>query len=197
MFSKETYTARRKKLMSQLGTGLILLPGNLEVGMNYRDNTFRFRQDSNFLYFCGIDQPGLALLLDIDAGKTWLVGEEISLDHIIWMGPQPTLASLAEKNGLSGVISVEKMVDLFKNRPVHFTPPYREDRNFQLAKWLKIRPEMVEKKASIALCKAIIALRQHKSAEEIERDRIRARDRQRQSRARLRQGKKGADDDNG
>lgn len=167
MFSKKTYSDRRSALQKSLGSGLILLPGNLEVGMNYRDNVYRFRQDSNFLYFCGIDQPGLALLMDAESGKSWLVGEEVTIDHIIWMGPLPTLASLAEENGLAGVISFEKMMDLLKNRPVHFTPPYREDRIFQLAKWLKIRPEAVEKKASLALSKAIIALRHHKTAEEI------------------------------
>ncbi len=167
MFSKETYANRRKALMSKLGESQILLPGNLEVGMNYRDNTYRWRQDSNFLYYCGIDQPGLALLMDATSGQAWLVGEEISIDHVIWTGPQPTLASLAERVGLAGVISFEKMVEKLTGRPALFTPPYREDRIFQLSKWLKIRPELVSKKSSKALCLAIIAQRHHKTAEEI------------------------------
>lgn len=173
MFSTETYQTRRNRLKKAVGQGFILLPGSLEVGMNYRDNTYHFRQDSNFLYFGGIDQPGLALLLDCESGQEWLVGEEITLDHVVWMGPQPTLASLAERVGLGGgVLSVsafqEKMeVARRAKRAVLFTPPYREDRHFQLAKWLKTRPEFIEKKASTVLAKAIISIRQHKTTEEI------------------------------
>jgi Xaa-Pro aminopeptidase len=173
MFSAKTYATRRQKLMKSVGNGLILLPSNEEVGMNYRDNTFRWRQDSNFLYFAGIDQPSLAILMDADAGQAWLVGEEITIDHIIWVGPQPTLSSLAEKVGFAGVLSFEKMVEKIRSaqnskRIVHFTPPYREDRTLKLADWLKINPKLVEKKASLTLQKSIISLRQHKSSEEIE-----------------------------
>ena len=59
MFPASTYVERRKRLASQLGSGLVLLPGNDEAPMNYPDNTYPFRQDSSFLYFFGLDAPGL------------------------------------------------------------------------------------------------------------------------------------------
>ena len=49
MFSKETYKARREALKKSVGSGVLLFLGNEEVGMNYADNTYRFRQDSTFL----------------------------------------------------------------------------------------------------------------------------------------------------
>lgn len=51
MFSSETYTKRQQKLLNQVDSGIILLPGNEESPMNYTDNQYRFRQDSTFLYF--------------------------------------------------------------------------------------------------------------------------------------------------
>ena len=51
MFSKETYTQRRALLKKTLGSGVLLFLGNDECGLNYEDNTFRYRQDSTFLYY--------------------------------------------------------------------------------------------------------------------------------------------------
>ena len=53
MFPKEVYWQRRKMLRELVGDGLILFPGNEESSMNYKDNTYHYRQDSNFLYFFG------------------------------------------------------------------------------------------------------------------------------------------------
>ena len=66
MFSKETYIGRRHKLMSTVGSGLLLFIGNDEQGLNYEDNTFRYRQDSTMLYYFGLHFAGLAAILDID-----------------------------------------------------------------------------------------------------------------------------------
>ena len=97
MFDKNTYIERRHRLQAQLDSGLILLMGNHESPMNYADNTYRFRQDSQFLYFFGLDSPGLAGLIDIDEQKTTIYGNELTMDDIVWMGPQPTLAERARR----------------------------------------------------------------------------------------------------
>ncbi len=51
MFDKQIYIERRNRLRKMMGGGLILLPGNQDSPMNYKDNPYRFRQDSTFLYF--------------------------------------------------------------------------------------------------------------------------------------------------
>ena len=51
MFSKETYVQRRALLKKSLGSGILLFLGNDDMGLNYEDNTFRYRQDSSFLLF--------------------------------------------------------------------------------------------------------------------------------------------------
>ena len=54
MFAKETYMQRRALLKKNLGSGVLLFLGNDECGLNYEDNTFRYRQDSTFLYYFGL-----------------------------------------------------------------------------------------------------------------------------------------------
>ena len=61
MFKPNIYQNRRRKLPEGLENGIILFPGNNLVPMNYPSNTLRFRQDSNFLYYCGLDYPELNL----------------------------------------------------------------------------------------------------------------------------------------
>ena len=102
MFDKQTYIARRKALHAKLSGGLVLLPGNDESPANYPGNTFRFRQDSTFLYFFGLNRPGCSGLLDLDSGEDVLFGDDPTLEDIIWTGPQPSLAELA------GEVGVEK-----------------------------------------------------------------------------------------
>jgi hypothetical protein len=68
MFDASVYVARRERLARDVGTGLVLLLGNAEAPMNYRDNQYPFRQDSTFLYYFGLDRPDLAAVVDCDAG---------------------------------------------------------------------------------------------------------------------------------
>ena len=58
MFKTEVYAKRREELHKKIKKGIGLFIGNSEAPMNYPDNTYHFRQDSDFLYFFGIDLPG-------------------------------------------------------------------------------------------------------------------------------------------
>ena len=92
MFSAATYTERRAQLTRQVHHGKLLFLGNEEVGMNYKGNTYHFRQDSHFLYFFGIDRAGLAAVIDTDSGETTIYGDELTMDDIVWTGPLPSIA---------------------------------------------------------------------------------------------------------
>ncbi len=95
MFSRDTYVSRRNVLASRFEGGLLVLPGNNESPMNYADNCYAFRQDSTFLYYFGLDQPELAAVIDVNTGTATVFGEELSIDHIVWMGDLPTIAERA------------------------------------------------------------------------------------------------------
>ncbi len=76
MFSKETYTSRRNVLKSKLDSGLILILGNDESPMNYKDNGYHFRQDSSFSYYFGLNRAGLTAVMDVDTGVDSIYGNQ-------------------------------------------------------------------------------------------------------------------------
>ena len=138
MFSAETYTQRREILKKRLGSGLVLLLGNSESSMNYADNTFPFRQDSSFLYFCGLNQPDLAAVIDLDDGNEVIFCDELTIDHIVWMGNLPTVADRAAQVGIGATAPRGALADVLSKattagRAVHYLPPYRPENKL----WLK------------------------------------------------------------
>lgn len=172
MFNKETYIKRREILKNQIGNGIILLVGNSESPMNYADNTYHYRQDSNFLYFTGISHPDLVSVFDCDSGAEILFGNEYTVEDIVWMGQQSTIASKASLCGISDtqpLSKLQKVLDSAKNqgRKIHFLPVYRHDNKIRLFEWLGVHPSKVEEQASLDLIKAIISQRNYKSEEEI------------------------------
>ena len=164
MFSAATYQQRRQALADQLPTGLLLLPGNGESPMNYAGNDYPFRQDSNFRYFAGHNQPDLALTIDAATGESRLWGDDISLDHIIWMGDQPSIADLAARIGAERGGTSAELTALVERRAaeVRYLPPYRAARKQYLHEHVGHcdRPDA-------ELIRAVIALRSVKSEEEI------------------------------
>lgn len=173
MFSKEVYKSRREKLKVQVGNGLILLLGNEESSMNYLDNCYHFRQDSNFLYFFGIDRPGLTAIIDIDNNNEIIFGNDIGVEDIIWTGPLESLAHQAEAIGVLKTLPTLSIVEKIKNalsekREIHYLPPYRADNMQKLNGWLNIPTNLLKKGASVGLIKAVVAQRSIKSPKEVE-----------------------------
>ena len=76
MFDSAIYKNRRQALRNKVQNGLILILGNNEAPANYPDNTYKFRQDSSFLYFFGHSHPGYAGVMDVEAGEDYFFGKE-------------------------------------------------------------------------------------------------------------------------
>lgn len=173
MFKSEVYTKRREELQKKLKGGIALFIGNTESPMNYPANTYHFRQDSDFLYFFGLDIPGLTGVMDFDSGKDWVFGNDFDLDDIIWMGPQPSIKDLASKCGVKNTGSLLMLDEtireaLAKKRKVHFLPPYRGEAKMLLGSLLKENPCQMKTLASPDLIKAVVSLRSIKEKVEIE-----------------------------
>lgn len=172
MFTNETYINRRLALRKSLKSGILLFLGNDESPMNYADNTFHFRQDSTFLYFFGLDFAGLAGIIDLDEGKEILFGNDLTVEDIVWMGTQPTLPQRAVSYGLTLIKPYSELAGYLqesvrKGRRVHFLPPYRPENKIKLMNMLGVSPSEAKTSSSIDLVKAVVNLRNHKSAEEI------------------------------
>lgn len=172
MFKAETYIRRRALLRKSVGSGLLLFLTNEESPMNYKANTYHYRQDSSFLYFFGLDSPGLAGIVDVDEGKDVLFGDDIGIEDIIWMGNLPGMKERALEVGVRKVApraAFEETVRkaLAAGRPVHFLPPYRPDNAQALSDLLGIPVKELRAKSSLEFVKAVVAQRIFKSKEEI------------------------------
>ncbi len=162
MFAKEVYVRRRAELaqkMREAGqNGIILFVGNAEAPAQYKDNCYKWRQDSSWLYYWGLDEPLIAAVMDIDSGAETLFADDVDIDDIIWMGPQPSVRSKADAVGVAGTApysAVESPVALAlkSGRPVHFLPPSRYFNT------LRLQQLVPGGKPSEALVKAVISQR--------------------------------------
>jgi Xaa-Pro aminopeptidase len=166
-FEASVYSQRRQILRQDLASHQnIVLFGHDESSSNFKDNWYPFRQDSSFLYFTGISHvASLVLVLDAQ-GQDILFGDDLSIDDIVWTGPQPSLNELAALAGISKVLPLAE-ISKYLNPEVLFLPIYRPEHKLKLIEWAHMPAQDVEHKSSVALVKAIAKQRSIKSAQEI------------------------------
>lgn len=170
MFDRTTYIERRNNLKKLLKAGLVILPGNNDSPMSYKDNAFPFVQDSTFLYFFGLNTPGLIGIMDLDNDIDYIFGKEYTLDDIIWMGPQKSFKLQAQEVGIEKFLEIETLKDFLKqskNQNILFLDQYRDDNILTLSSLLNIDPFQFKNFTSRKLAIAISKLRNIKTTEEI------------------------------
>jgi Xaa-Pro aminopeptidase len=174
MFAREIYVRRRERLKAQMESGLVFLPGNQEAPMNYADNPYPFRQDSTFLYYFGLDQPGLAAVLDLDERTECLFGNDPTVEKIVWTGPVPLLRDRCEQVGVAQAApsnALERVLEkaVGQGRHLHFLPPYRPEHTCPIADCgLRTADSQRRSLPSPDLIRAVVAQRSIKAPEEIE-----------------------------
>lgn len=190
MFNKSVYIARRRTLLNKMSQtapegkrGIALFVGNVEAAAQYKDNAYKFRQDSSWLYYFGLDEPRYAAVIDLDNGEEIIFADDVEIGDIIWMGPQPSVASKAAEIGIAnsgsyGSLNIAVTKALAEGRPIHFLPPSRYYNTMKLAALAGIPEDAVGKVAPIEedggrhaseeLVKAVISMRLVKEDCEIE-----------------------------
>jgi len=124
------------------------------------------------LYYFGLDFQNLAGIMDVESGEDILFGNDVSIEDIIWMGPQ---ISLKEKSSKVGVIKVQHFKNLQLNiekailagRKIHFLPPYRAENKLLLNELTGISVSKLKAYSSLELIKAIVSMRSIKEEQEI------------------------------
>ena len=175
MFPKEVYVQRRERLLQKMQEagqhGLVLFVGNAEAPAQYKDNCYKWRQDSSWLYFFGLDEPLMAATLDIDSGEETLYADDVDIDDIIWMGPQPSVASKADACGLArslpyGRLDQDVAAARKAGRDIHYLNPSRYFNTLRLME-LTGR-QQVKEGVSLPLTEAVISMRLIKEDIEIQ-----------------------------
>nr|AIF26476.1 hypothetical protein [uncultured bacterium fosmid pJB28H11] len=182
MFEADVYSSRRRTLLEKMKgeSGIILFIGNVESPAQYRDNCYKWRQDSTWLYFFGIDEPHFAATVDLESGEETIYADDFGIDDIIWMGPMPSVASLAAGAGVTRTLPSVKLSwtvseAMLKGRRIHFVPASNHYTASRLSMLLGFahddyfcRSKVGCPKASEALVRAIVSMRLVKEAREIE-----------------------------
>ena len=173
LFEKQVYAERRQILKQNIGQdGLILLLGNEDSSMNYKDNCYPFRQDSSFLYYFGLDVPAIAAIIDTDTGEEVIFGNELTIDDIVWTGTLPTVSEMAALVGVKQTNPYQQITHYIHKavtlgRKVHILPPYRPENKIKLSAWLNISIADIKDHVSNKLVRAVVGQRLIKSALEV------------------------------
>ena len=142
MFDKKVYVSRRRALvrrMTEAGEkGLLFFLGNVEAPAQYKDNCYKWRQESCWLYYFGLDEPRYAAILDLESGEETVYADDVTIDDIIWMGPQESVAAKAESVGVAASAPYTKAFEAVRSakaagRRVHFLPQSRYYNNMVVA----------------------------------------------------------------
>ncbi len=173
MFPTEIYIQRRHLLETHFSSGILLFLGNEDSPMNYTANIYPFRQDSSFLYYFGLDKPGLAAVIDLDQQSQIIFGDDLTIDEIVWTGPQPSLQQICKKVGITQTKSLNQLKPLIKkalnqNRIVYYLPQYRAENIITISQLLDIEPAKANGNTSEELIRVVVAQRSVKSSEEIQ-----------------------------
>ena len=174
MFSKETYVSRRAELKKLVKSGIIILFGNNDSPANFPNNSYSpFRQDSSFLYYFGQKRDGLVGIIDIDNDMETLIGDDISVEDIVWYGSVDSVHDMAQQVGVANTAPMKTLKTicndaLRQKRKIHFLPPYRFDIKLQVFDLLGIHPNQQKESASMDLIKAVVKMRSAKEPQEIE-----------------------------
>ncbi len=175
MFAKEVYVRRRKTLLEKMReagqSGIILFVGNAEAPAQYKDNCYKWRQDSSWLYYFGLDEPLMAAILDIDSGAETLFADDVEIDDIIWMGPQPTVRSKADEVGIAHIAPYGALANALAparkaGRSIHYLAPSRYFNTLRLMELMG--RARIERGVSRPLTEAVISMRLIKEDIEIE-----------------------------
>lgn len=172
MFKKEVYTDRRNRLKKEIQSGIALFLGNVDAAFNYPANQYHFRQDSHFLYFFGLQNPGFAGVIDFDNDTDYIFGNDFDIDDIIWMGVQPKVSDLAAKAGIDNTAPYDELAKIiakakYEGKKVHYLPPYRGETIIEISNLLGISNSDVKPGVSPELIKAVVKLKEIKDEYEI------------------------------
>jgi Xaa-Pro aminopeptidase len=172
LFDKQVYAHRRAVLKKNLKSGIVVILGNNQLGMNYDHNWYPFRQDSTFLYYFGLNVDGLVAIIDIDNDEEIIFGNEKTIDDIVWTGPLPTVKEMSALVGIHKslpYLEIAKHIDtaLKAKQKLHFTPQYRGDNKIKLQQWLNVSAIELPNIYSVDLIEAIVKQRSYKETREV------------------------------
>lgn len=109
MITVREYQDRRQRLAKQLPKGsLAIIPGASECLRN-GDAHYRFRQDSDFYYLTGFNEPDAVLLIVANSGESVLFNRPRNFSEEQWTGKRLGQDGACEQLGVDAAFAIERL----------------------------------------------------------------------------------------
>ena len=114
IISTAEFAQRRAKLMAQIGENGIAILSSSEVLIRNRDAEFPFRQDSDFLYLTGFNEPNAVIVLvpGREGGETILFCREKNAKTEQWTGRMVGLDNAISDYGADDAFPIDDLDDI-------------------------------------------------------------------------------------
>jgi Xaa-Pro aminopeptidase len=127
MISREEYQKRRQSLMQRIPQdAMVIIPGSTERQRNH-DVHYPFRQNSDFLYLTGLNEPdAILVMLGGSSVQTLLFCQPYNLEKEIWTGPLLGCEQAPAVLGVDTAFGIEefeaRLVDFMQGRRAVYYP---------------------------------------------------------------------------
>ncbi|CEP10574.1 hypothetical protein [Parasitella parasitica] len=104
---------RVKKVINMNGPLVIYIKGKDEETRDNTDVDLEFRQESNFFYLTGVDEPGYQVVFDLESERVYLITPSVPENDVFWKGPSHDTAELMELYNVDEIVQQEDLPRLF------------------------------------------------------------------------------------
>ncbi|KAG2202495.1 hypothetical protein INT47_013111 [Mucor saturninus] len=86
-------------------SSVIYVKGKSESTRDNTDVDMEFRQESNFFYLTGVDEPGFHVIIHLQKERVYLITPHIPENDIFWKGPNDNTRDLLEKYDVDEIVN--------------------------------------------------------------------------------------------
>ncbi|MYM63640.1 Xaa-Pro aminopeptidase [Pseudomaricurvus sp. HS19] len=177
--TKQEFTRRRKQLMAMMEPNSIAILPSAAEKTRSRDTEYNFRQDSDFLYLTGFNEPEavLVLLPGREHGEYVLFCRERDRDKEIWNGYRAGPEGACDKFGADDAFPIDDIDDILPGliegrERVYYAMGKDQDFDHQVMVWInairaRVRTGAIPPGEFLDLDHLLHDMRLYKSAAEI------------------------------
>ncbi|GAA5816055.1 hypothetical protein MFLAVUS_009577 [Mucor flavus] len=121
-------------------SSLVYMKGKGESTRDDTDVDMEFRQESNFFYLTGIDEPGFHVIIHLQAERVYLITPDIPDNDIFWKGPNYSTKELLEKYDVDEIVNELELQRLITSLSPDMTHVLNQSQGIDLLKYAPMVP---------------------------------------------------------